>query len=201
MIEYLQGTIDNLTPATATIDCHGVGYLANISVTTFNTLKEKKDQTVRLYIHEAIREDAYVLYGFATREERSLFLLLISVSGIGGNTARAILSFYSPSRLCDIIMGGDQESLAKAKGIGPKTAQRIIVELKDKVSALGIVPSPPSTGTTQPAFNKQVHDDAIEALKALGYAPAPVTKVVRAILKDQPDAAVEHVIRMAFKML
>ena len=201
MIEYLQGTIDNLTPATATIDCHGVGYLANISVTTFDALANKKDQTVRLYIHEAIREDAYVLYGFATREERSLFLLLISVSGIGGNTARAILSFYRPSKLCDMIIGGDQESLAEAKGIGPKTAQRIIVELKDKVSALGIVPSPSSAETTQPAFNKQVHDDAIEALKALGYAPAPVTKVVRAILKDQPDAAVEHVLRMAFKML
>ena len=201
MIEYLQGTIDNLTPATATIDCHGVGYLANISVTTFDTLKEKKDQTVRLYIHEAIREDAYVLYGFATREERSLFLLLISVSGIGGNTARTILSVYRPSQLCDMIMGGDPKEFAKAKGIGPKTAQRIIVELKDKVSALGIVPSPSSGETTQPAFNKQVHDDAIEALKALGYAPAPVTKVVRAILKDQPDAAVEHVLRMAFKML
>ena len=201
MIEYLQGTIDNLTPATATIDCHGVGYLANISVVTFDALKKNEKQTVRLYIHEAIREDAYILYGFATREERSLFLLLISVSGIGGNTARAILSFYRPSKLCDIILGGDQKSLADAKGIGPKTAQRIIVEIKDKVSALGIVPSPSSAGTTQPAFNKQVHDDAIEALKALGYAPAPVTKVVRAILKDQPDAAVEHVLRMAFKML
>ena len=202
MIEYLQGTIDNLTPATATIDCHGVGYLANISVTTFDTLKEKKDQTVRLYIHEAIREDAYVLYGFATREERSLFLLLISVSGIGGNTARTILSAYSPPQLCDIIMGGDHKLLATVRGIGPKTAQRIIVELKDKVPALGIAPSSaPSSDADQPALNKQVHDDAVEALKALGYPPAPVTKVVRAILKDQPDATVEHVIRMAFKML
>ena len=200
MIEYLQGSIDELTPAHATIDCHGVGYLANISLATYSALQGK--QAARLYIYEAIREDAYILYGFATREERSLFLLLISVSGIGGNTARTILSAFSPPQLCDLIAKADHKLLATVKGLGPKTAQRIIVELKDKVPALGIAPTPVSqTEAAQPAINQQVYNDAIEALKALGYPPAPATKVVGAILRDQPEATVEHVIRMAFKML
>lgn len=200
MIEYLQGKIDELTPATATIDCHGVGYIANISLATYSALQGHDE--ARIYIYEAIREDAYILYGFATRDERTLFLLLISVSGIGGNTARTILSAFTPAQLCDLIINADHKLLATVKGLGPKTAQRIIVELKDKVPALGIAPTPSTqTEAAQPTINQQVHDDAIEALKALGYPPAPVTKVVRAILKDQPEATVEHVIRMAFKML
>lgn len=200
MIEYLQGKIDELTPATATIECHGVGYLANISLATYTALQGQEQ--ARIYIYEAIREDAYILYGFASRDERTLFLQLISVSGIGGNTARTILSAFTPPQLCDLIINADHKLLATVKGLGPKTAQRIIVELKDKVPALGIAPTPSTqTEAAQPTVNQQVHDDAIEALKALGYPPAPVTKVVRAILKDQPEATVEHVIRMAFKML
>lgn len=200
MIEYVKGRLDDLTPATATVECHGVGYLLNISLNTYSAVQGKDE--VRLYVYEAIREDAYVLFGFSTKEERSLFLQLISVSGIGGNTARMILSAYSPSELCDIILNGNDKLLKTVKGLGAKTAQRIIVELRDKVVQLGISPTAAATSDdAAPAINQQVHDDAVEALRALGYPPAPVAKVVRAILKDDPSASVERVIKMAFKML
>ena len=200
MIEYVNGRLDDLTPATATVECHGVGYLLNISLNTYSACQGK--DTVRLYVHEAIREDAYVLFGFSTKDERSLFLQLISVSGIGGNTARMILSAYTPAELCDIILNGNDKLLKTVKGLGAKTAQRIIVELKDKVVQLGISPTAAETSDdAAPALHQQVHDDAVEALRALGYPPAPVAKVVRAILKDDPSASVERVIKMAFKML
>ncbi len=200
MINYVKGIIDELTPAEVTIECHGVGYLLNISLNTYSALQGKSE--ARLYVYENIREDAWVLFGFATQQERQLFLQLISVSGIGGNTARTILSAYSPAELCDIIMQGNDKMLKTVKGLGAKTAQRIIVELHDKVTTLGITPTAAiSAEANEPALNKQVHDDAIDALRALGYPPAPVTKVVRAILKEEPDATVERVIKMAFKML
>ncbi len=200
MINYVKGIIDELTPAEVTIECHGVGYLLNISLNTYSALQGKSE--ARLYVYENIREDAWVLFGFATQQERQLFLQLISVSGIGGNTARTILSAYSPAELCDIIMQGNDKMLKTVKGLGAKTAQRIIVELHDKVATLGITPTAAtSSDANEPALNKQVHDDAIDALRALGYPPAPVTKVVRAILKEEPNATVERVIKMAFKML
>lgn len=200
MIEYLNGTLDELTPATATVECHGVGYLVNISVNTYTALQGKNQ--VRVYVHEAIREDAYVLFGFATKQERQLFLLLISVNGVGGNTARTILSAYTAPELCSLIVEGNDKLLKSVKGVGPKTAQRIIVELKDKVPALGITPvSAADTEDGAPAINQRVYDDAVEALKALGYPPAPSAKVVRAVLKDDPSATVELVIKRAFKML
>jgi Holliday junction DNA helicase RuvA len=200
MINYVKGIIDELTPAEVTIECHGVGYLLNISLNTYSALQGKSE--ARLYVYENIREDAWVLFGFATQQERQLFLQLISVSGIGGNTSRTILSAYSPAELCDIIMQGNDKMLKTVKGLGAKTAQRIIVELHDKVATLGITPTAAtSSDANEPALNKQVHDDAIDALRALGYPPAPVTKVVRAILKEEPDATVERVIKMAFKML
>lgn len=201
MIEYLNGRLDDLTPATATIDCHGVGYLANISVNTFSAIQGK--ETVRLYIYENIREDAYVLFGFATRQERELFLQLISVSGIGGNTARTILSAYSPAELADIITSGNEKMLKTVKGLGTKTAQRIIVELRDKLATLGITPASPAHADdgNLSAASRQVYEDAVEALKALGYPPAPVSKTIKAILKDDPTATVEQVIKRSFKML
>jgi len=200
MIEYLNGTLDELTPATATVECHGVGYLVNISVNTYTALQGKSQ--VRVYVHEAIREDAYVLYGFASKQERQLFLLLISVNGVGGNTARTILSAYTAPELCSLIVEGNDKLLKSVKGVGPKTAQRIIVELKDKVPALGIAPMAATDGEDgAPAINQRVYDDAVEALKALGYPPAPSAKVVRAVLKDDPSAMVELVIKRAFKML
>lgn len=200
MIEYLNGKLDNLTPATATVECHGVGYLLNISLNTYSAIQGK--DSVKLYVYEAIREDAWVLFGFATIQERQLFLQLISVSGVGGNTARTILSAFSPAELCDIIINGNDKMLKTVKGLGAKTSQRIIVELKDKVPSLGIIPQAAKEGeSSAPAINQQVYNDATEALKALGYPPAPVAKVVKAVLKDDPSASVELVIKRAFKML
>jgi Holliday junction DNA helicase RuvA len=178
-----------------------VGYFCNISLNTYTAIQGKSE--ARLFVYEAIREDAWVLFGFATKDERNLFLLLISVSGVGGNTARTILSSFSPAELCEIITTENEKILKTVKGLGTKTAQRIIVELKDKVANLGIQGSGNAIGgdTSVSAANKEVHDEAIEALKMLGFPPAPVTKVVRQILKDEPDAKVEKVIKMALKML
>lgn len=201
MIEYVRGIIDELTPTTATIECHGVGYLLNISLNTYTALQNKSE--ARLFVYEAIREDAWTLFGFATKDERTLFLALLVVSGVGGNTARTILSTFTPAELCDIILNENAKLLTTVKGLGKKTAEKIIVELKDKVGTLDITAQAPAAGgqAATPSYNKEVHDEAIEALKMLGYPPAAATKVVRAILKDDPEAKVEKVIKMGLKML
>ncbi len=201
MIEYLRGELAELTPATAVIDCNGVGYLTSISLNTYSAIQGKK--TCRLYIYEAIREDAYMLYGFADKQERELFLLLISVSGIGGNTARTILSALSPTELINIISTENANLLKTVKGIGLKTAQRIIVDLKDKIKT-GAVAAAMGTdisaiGVTVP--NNEVMDEAVAALTMLGFAQAASQKVVLAILKETPDALVEQVIKLALKRL
>ncbi len=196
MIEYIQGTLAEVTPALAVIDCHGIGYGINISLNTYSAIQSKKE--TKLFIHEAIREDAHVLYGFATKQERELFLLLITVSGIGGNTARMILSALSPAELCGVISSGNDKLLKTVKGIGLKTAQRIIVDLKDKIATSGM-----ETVSSElfAAPNTEIHDEAIAALTMLGFAQAPSQKVVNAILKEEPGAAVERVIKLALKRL
>lgn len=200
MIDYVKGLVGELTPTSATIECAGVGYFCNISLNTYTALQGK--QEAKLYVYEAIREDAWVLFGFATKTERELFLMLIEVSGVGGNTARTMLSSFSAQELATIIMEGNERLLKSIKGLGTKTAQRIIVELRDKVSTLGIQGAVPSSQeAAAPAFSQQVHDEAIEAMKMLGFPPAPVAKAVRAILKDDPSASVEKVIKMALKMM
>lgn len=198
MIEYIKGELAEITPALAVVDCNGVGYGINVSLNTYSAIQNKKE--VKLYIYEAIREDAYVLYGFATKQERELFLLLISVSGIGGNTARMILSALSPSELCNVISSGNEKLLKTVKGIGLKTAQRIIVELKDKIVSTGIdTAAPVSTAVTN--LQTEVYEEAVAALTMLGFAPAPSQKVVAALLKEEPDAPVEKVIKLALKRL
>lgn len=200
MIEYVRGILDELTPTQATIECHGVGYILNISLNTYTALQGKGE--ARLFVYEAIREDAWTLFGFATKQERELFLMLISVSGVGGNTARTMLSSFSASELAGLIMEGNERMLKTVKGLGAKTAQRIIVELKDKVASLGISVTSVGDKADSPAtMNSEVYNEAFEALKMLGFPPAPVAKTVKAILKDEPSAPVEKVIKMALKML
>ena len=198
MIEYIRGELAEITPALAVIDCNGVGYGIHISLNTYSAIQGKK--SVKLYIYEAIREDAHVLFGFSTKQERELFLLLISVSGIGGNTARMILSALSPAELCNVISSGNEKLLKGVKGIGLKTAQRIIVDLKDKIAATGMETVSGSVATLSPA-NTEVHDEAIAALTMLCFAQAPSQKVVTTILKEEPGLTVEKVIKLALKRL
>lgn len=198
MIEYIKGELTEITPAMAVIECNGLGYGINVSLNTYSAIQGKKE--VKLYIYESIREDAYILYGFATKQERELFLLLISVSGIGGNTARMILSALTPSELCNVISSGNDKLLKTVKGIGLKTAQRIIVDLKDKISTTDIGTSTTSAPISITA-NNEIYEEATAALTMLGFAQAPSQKVVAAILKEEPDAAVEKVIKLALKRL
>lgn len=198
MIEYIKGEITEITPALAVIECNGIGYGVNISLNTYSAIQSK--QSIKLYIYEAIREDAHVLYGFSTKQERELFLLLITVSGIGGNTARMILSALSPAELCNVISSGNDKLLKTVKGIGLKTAQRIIVDLKDKIAATGGETVTGSAANLSPAHS-EVYDEAIAALTMLGFAQAPSQKVVTAILKEEPSSAVEKVIKLALKRL
>ena len=202
MLEYLRGKLAELEPTMATVDCMGVGYGVNITLNTYAAIQGKED--VKLWIYESIREDAYQLWGFSTKVEREVFLLLITVSGIGANTARMILSALSPQELCNIISSGNAKMLTQVKGIGPKAAQRIIVDLGDKIMALAADASMPQGGgknTGVATMNNEVMDEAIQALTMLGFSPAPTSKVVSKILTDEPSAPVEKVIKMALKML
>ena len=198
MIEYIKGEITEITPATATIECNGIGYLLNISLNTYSAIQGKKGIT--LFVYESIREDAWVLFGFATKTERELFMQLISVSGIGGNTARMILSALSPTELCEVISTGNEKLLKSVKGIGLKTAQRIIVELKDKIGNIsGIAPN--TTLSSMPPQANAISEEAVSALTMLGFATAASQKVVVGILKEMPNAPVEQVIKIALKRL
>ncbi len=199
MIEYIKGGIAELSPATAIVDCNGLGYAVNISLNTYAAIQGKKE--CKLYIYEAIREDAYVLYGFASKQERELFLLLISVSGIGGNTARMILSALSPSELINVISTENATLLKTVKGIGLKTAQRVIVDLKDKIKTGGMSVDGAAMGNIISPANAQVQEEAVAALTMLGFAQAPSQKVVLGILKEEPNAPVEQVIKLALKRL
>lgn len=200
MIEYVRGELAELTPAYAVVEAHGVGYGLSISLNTYSGIQNKKD--VKLYVFESIREDAHVLFGFANRQEREMFLLLITVSGVGANTARMILSAMSPAELCNVIATGNEKLLKTVKGIGLRTAQRIIVDLKDKIATADFSGAM-SAGTAAPAMavNKEVHDEAIGALTMLGFAPAPSAKVVSAILSENPQMPVEQVVKLALKQI
>ena len=199
MIEYIKGELTELTPALATVEAAGVGYGLNISLNTYSAIQGKKE--VRLYVYEAIREDAYVLYGFVNKKEREMFELLISVSGVGPNTARMMLSSMSVSELCGAISTGNERIVKGIKGIGKMTAQRIIVDLRDKIVALGITDEIPAGGTIATPINNAVRDEAVAALTMLGFSPAPTQKVVVAILQEQPDAPVEQVVKLALKQI
>ena len=199
MIDYIKGELSELTPAMAVVEAAGVGYAMNISLNCYSAIQGKKD--VKLYVYESIREDAHVLFGFASKKEREMFLLLITVSGVGPNTARMVLSSMSPAELCNSISTGNERMIKTIKGIGLKTAQRIIVDLRDKIVSLGIAEGIPAGGSMENPVDNKVKEEAVSALTMLGFSPAPSQKVVMQILKDNPTAAVEQVIKMALKMI
>ena len=195
MYEYISGTVAEVAPAYAVIDVGGVGYYLHISLETFSAIEHAP--SAKLFVHYIVREDAQLLYGFSTKVERELFRLLISVSGVGGNTARMILSTYSPRELQGIISSGNAVLLKNVKGLGLKTAQKIIVELSGKLMTLGA-----EAGGAQPAGpDGGVVGEALEALVMLGFSRAAAEKVVRSIVREQPDIAVEELVRMALKRL
>ena len=204
MIEYIRGELTDLTPALAVVEAAGVGYALSISLNTYTAIQNKKE--VRLFVHEAIvtggRDDSFTLYGFATKEERELYRQLISVSGVGANTARMILSSLSPTELCSVIANGDERSLKSVKGIGLRTAQRIIVDLKDKIANSDLAQQMPAgSAPVAESINQEVRSEAVGALTMLGFSPAPSTKVVNEILKQQPDLPVEQVVKLALKQI
>ena len=196
MIEYIKGDIVELTPTQMIIECAGIGYELNISLTTYSAFGG--NPTGKIYVYEVIREDAHLLFGFAQKAERELFLLLTSVSGVGPNTARMILSSLPPSELIQVIANKNETALTSVKGIGQKTAQRILVDLKNKVKAGD---STVGTGTTATAGNGAVAEEAVAALVMLGFQKAASQKAVSSILKTSPMLAVEQVIKSALRML
>ncbi|MFI3281604.1 MAG: Holliday junction branch migration protein RuvA [Rikenellaceae bacterium] len=195
MYEYISGTIADLSPTQVVIETAGVGYLLNISLETYSVIEN--EESAKLFIHFVVREDAQIFYGFATKQERELFRLLLSVSGVGGNTARMVLSTYSPRELQSIISTENAVLLKNVKGLGLKTAQKIIVELTGKMGSIGGQEVDlPVVATTNEAAG-----EALEALMMLGFPKAASDKSIKAILKESPDVSVENLIRLALKRL
>ena len=197
MIEYIKGEIVELTPAGMIIECAGIGYELSISLNTYSFFNGK--QNGKVYVYEVIREDAHLLFGFAGREERELFLMLTSVSGVGPNSARMILSSLSTAELIRVIADKDEATLTTVKGIGKKTAQRILVDLKNKVKPLEGLAA--AKGASAAAAGGAVAEEAVAALVMLGFQKAASQKAVHTILKGSPALAVEQVIKTALRML
>ena len=194
MIDYLSGQLTEITPTSAIVECGGIGYEVNISLIDFTSIQNEKN--VKLYIHEAIREDAHLLYGFTSKRGSELFRLLIGVSGVGPNTARLILSAITVTDLEQTIASGNDSILKSVKGIGAKTAQRIIVDLKDKIKA----PSDSLLDIQVPA-NNEVYDEALAALVMLGFSQQASQKVLKKLLSESQGLSVEKVIKQALKMM
>lgn len=199
MYEYIQGDIAELTPTYVVVEAGGVGYYLTISLQTYAELEPL--ERARVYTHFAVREDAQVLYGFASKAEREIFRLLLSVSGVGGNTARMILSTYSPAELANIITTENAVLLKNVKGLGLKTAQKIIVELKDKTAVFNGITAAAPTPAATPLPDSEIHEEAVAALTMLGFGKAASDKAVKAILQENPSLGVEEVIRQALKRL
>ncbi len=194
MIEYIKGKIAELTPASAVIETSGgIAYLLNISLSTFSDLEGVSEAT--LFVHEAIREDAWVLFGFTDERERSLFRLLIGVSGVGANTARMILSSIPTHDLEQVIASGDPARLKTVKGVGAKTAQRIIVDLKDKIKVDDL------TLSLQSVVNNDIYEEALSALVMLGFQRQPSQKVLKKLFEANPAITVEAAIKRALTMM
>ena len=206
MIDYIKGELTFLTPTYAVIEAAGVGYQINIALTSYSALVGKEGQVTKLFVTEIIREDTHDLFGFFTTGERELFVMLMTVSGIGANTARMIMSAYTASEIRQIIATGNARALSQVKGLGPKTAQRVIVDLKDKVLKIDLENQEQGTKSQDGLLlsvevDNEVKQEAVSALTMLGFAAAASGKVVDKILKEEPNASVEKVIKMALKML
>ena len=199
MIEYIRGIVDELAPTQVVLEAAGVGYALGISLNTYTAIQGK--QQVRLFVYEYIREDAWQLYGFATRAERELFMLLINVQGIGCQTARMILSAFTPADLAGIVQAEDVRTLKSVKGIGPKAAGRIVMDLKDKMMSFMGESSMGDGGSTSMTVVPAMVEEAVQALTVLGFSPAPAQKVVMQLAKEQPGLQVEQLIKLALKML
>ena len=193
MIEYISGPVAELTPTYAVIDCHGIGYLLNITLPAFTALEGQTQ--ARLLVHEVIREDTHQLFGFINEQERSLFRLLLGVSGVGANTARMILSSIPAPELEGVIISGDHLKLKNVKGIGTKTAQRVIVDLRDKIKPSG------ATLFIQTESTSEVFEEALAALVMLGFPRPAAQKVLKKIFDADPAAKVETAIKKALAML
>lgn len=195
MYEYITGKLAEVAPAYAVVEAGGIGYFINISLQTFSAIEQSEKTT--LYLHYIVREDAQILYGFATKAERELFRLLIGVSGVGGNTARMIQSTYSPSELRNIIGTGNATLLKNVKGLGLKTAQKIIVELSGKMVDLKV----DSGSEKDTTIDNETFNEALSALVMLGFQKGASEKVLKKLFKEEPDLRVEDAIRMALKQL
>ncbi|AZJ33183.1 MULTISPECIES: Holliday junction branch migration protein RuvA [Tenacibaculum] len=193
MITQIRGKLVEKNPTYAVVDCNGVGYLMHISLNTYSLLPN--DEYVLLYTHLSIREDAHTLYGFSTKTEREVFRLLTSVSGVGPSTARTMLSSMTSQEVSQAIASGDVKLIQTVKGIGAKTAQRVIVDLKDKVLKTFDIDE---VSVVQNNTNKE---EALSALEVLGFARKQADKVIGNILKETPDASVEKLIKQALKNL
>ncbi len=196
MIDYVYGPLAELTPTVAVVDCGGVGYEVNITLIDYASLNGSMgSERVKLFVHEAIREDAHLLYGFLTKRSRELFRLLIGVSGVGPNTGRLILSSLTCDQLESAISAGQEAALKGVKGIGGKTAQRIIVDLKDKIKPASgaLIDSVPTAGES--------YDDSMAALVMLGFTAQQSQKVLKKIFASDPALSTEKAIKLALKML
>ncbi|HNT93995.1 MAG: Holliday junction branch migration protein RuvA [Bacteroidales bacterium] len=193
MIDYITGTVTELNPACVVVECNGIGYSINISLNTYAAL-DRADRC-KIMIHESIREDAHILFGFATEDERDLFRQLITVSGVGASTARIMLSSVKPPDLREAIISGDVGILKGVKGIGLKTAQRIIVDLKDKIG------KHVGSGEIIAFSDNTAREEALSALVMLGFARNSATKVVDNLLREDKKLQVEEIVRRALKLL
>jgi Holliday junction DNA helicase RuvA len=193
MINYIKGTITEINPTSVTIETGGIGYFVNISINTFSKLDGKSD--FKILVQEVIREDSHQLFGFADKEERDIFRLLISVSGIGANTARMMLSSLTPGEVEKAILESNVNVLKSVKGIGLKTAQRVIVDLKDKVGKQS------SAGEIFTFEDNTKREEALSALVMLGFAKSAVAKVLEKIIREEKNLTVEDLIKRALKNL
>lgn len=193
MINYLKGKLVEKTPTYVVIECNGVGYTVNISLFTFSKITD--NELLKLETHLVVREDAHTLYGFFDKTEKEIFKLLISVSGVGPSTARTMLSSMTPKQIQEAIASNDVATVQSAKGIGAKTAQRVILDLKDKILKTF------SLSEDFEAPNNTIKDEALSALEVLGYSRRQSEKTIQKIILENPDASLENIIKFALKNL